>query len=97
VVIESIFLNNQNHNRALKNDVTRVQKTLQNQILYKIEESNIKVGKIGIEVQLDESKFGKINHNRGHHVESVRWGRKVKRTKIFAITVDNRMQKLQII
>jgi hypothetical protein len=51
-----------------KMTVTRVQKRLQTQILYK-KESNIKVGGIEIEVQLDESKFGKRKHNRGHNVE----------------------------
>jgi hypothetical protein len=37
-----------------KMTVTRVQKILKTQILYKIEESNIKVGGIEIEVKLDE-------------------------------------------
>jgi hypothetical protein len=44
-----------------KMTVTRVQKILQNQILYKIEESDIKVNGIGIEVQLDDSNSEKEN------------------------------------
>ena len=51
------------------------------------------IGGNGIEVEIDESKFGKRKYHRGHRVE-VQWvfGRREKydKSKIFMVPVPNR-------
>lgn len=58
-----------------------------------IEESTVKIGGIGVEVQLDESKFGKRKYNRGHRIEGA-WVfggvEKTKERKFFAVVVETR-------
>jgi transposase-like protein len=51
------------------------------------------IGGPGIVVEIDESKFGKRKHNRGHRVEGVWVVGGVERTdkrKVFLITVERR-------
>jgi transposase-like protein len=68
-------------------------KIFTNIIASSFENREIKIGGPGIEVQLDESKFGKRKYNRGHHVEGA-WvfgGVEVtQERKFFALVVENR-------
>ena len=62
----------------------------------RIIDNSTPIGGNGIEVEIDESKFGKQKYYRGHHVEG-QWvfgGReKYDKRKIFMIPVTNRKQK----
>ena len=62
----------------------------------RIIDNSTPIGGNGIEVEIDESKFGKRKYYRGHHVEG-QWvfgGReKYDKRKIFMIPVTNRKQK----
>ena len=62
----------------------------------RIIDNSTQIGGNGIEVEIDESKFGKRKYYRGHHVEG-QWvfgGReKYDKRKIFMIPVTNRKQK----
>jgi transposase-like protein len=73
--------------------ITRILALIRNNVIENIELSDNKIGGKGIEVQLDESKFGKRKYNQGHHVEGA-WifgGVEVtKERKFFAVIVDKR-------
>lgn len=79
-----------------KATITRITKLIRKQIIWEIKESKIKIGGPGVEVQLDESKFGKRKNNRGHHVEGAWVFGGVDNTKernIFAVIIDKRDAK----
>ena len=61
--------------------------------IYSVMENSQPIGGNGVEVEIDESKFGKRKYHRGHKVEG-QWvfgGReKYNKQKIFMIPVDNR-------
>ena len=60
-----------------------------NQLVYQ------RIGRPGIVVEVDESKFGKRKYNQGHQVEGVWVVGGVERTperRIFLIPVENRNQ-----
>jgi hypothetical protein len=58
-----------------------------------ITDESCRIGGPGVYVGIDESKFEKRKHNRGHHVEGV-WGigrvEKIEERRLFVIPVKNR-------
>lgn len=73
--------------------ITRLVRLFDKLVGHMIEEEHQKIGGEGVIVEIDESKFGKRKHNRGHHVEGVWVIGAVERTplrRIFATTVTSR-------
>jgi transposase-like protein len=72
---------------------TKVYSLIEKLIAEKITPEMLKIGGPCIQVQLDESKFGKRKYNRGHHVEGAWVFAGVEKTnerKCFAMVVEKR-------
>ena len=67
--------------------------------IYSVINKSTPIGGNGIEVEIDESKFGKHKYHRGHKVEG-QWvfggHKKYNKNKIFMIPVHNRKAKMLI-
>lgn len=76
--------------------ICRVFKLLRSCVAEDFENNEVKIGGPGVEVQLDESKFGKRKNHRGHRVEGcwVFGGVEVtEERKMFAVVVQKRDAK----
>ena len=67
--------------------------------IYSIMDKSEPIGGNGVEVEIDESKFGKCKYHRGHRVEG-QWvfggHEKYNKQRIFMIPVNNRKAKTLI-
>lgn len=73
--------------------IKRVLNLINDVMIKNLNKTEIKIGGPGIQVQLDESKFGKRKYNRGRRIEGV-WVfggvEKTPQRKFFAVCVDRR-------
>ena len=107
IVLEFIYLWSQGFSASeIKHELKISNKTitewthfLRESCIYSVMENSSSIGGNGIEVEIDESKFGKRKYHRGHRVEG-QWvfgGReKYNKKQIFMIPVHNRKESTLI-
>ena len=107
IVLEFIYLWSQGFSASeIKHELKISNKTitewthfLRESCIYSVMENSSAIGGNGIEVEIDESKFGKRKYHRGHRVEG-QWvfgGReKYNKKQIFMIPVNNRKESTLI-
>ena len=107
IVLEFIYLWSQGFSASeIKHELKLSKKTitewthfLRESCIYSVMENSSAIGGNGIEVEIDESKFGKRKYHRGHRVEG-QWvfgGReKYNKKQIFMIPVHNRKESTLI-